>query len=188
MFIGGLDVSGSPPVAGCRYLAGIIGDADEIEKVTWDLGRNIHMSRIKNNREKRKVLDRLRLNNHKIIAFCVVMDKDNIILKSRKRGRGRGSEYRVIRRFNRGLFYFLQPRLRGFLERHGKTISDIKFQCDSDCRNFARDNSLQFVDPGNAHVLADIVGWANNANRPIKGVLEIDLKNDIMSYMRKRFV
>ena len=54
--------------------------------------------------------------------------------------------------------------------------------------NFLKDNSLCHIGAGRAHMLSDIVAWANNRNREPEGVISVNpvagiqekLKEDIL--------
>ena len=64
-----------------------------------------------------------------------------------------------------------------FLIKHKCELSDVVFKCDSDCRQFIKGNGLRPANVGDAHILADIVAWANNRNVEPEGVIMLDLAN-----------
>ena len=74
-----------------------------------------------------------------------------------------------------------------FLRHHGCEVRSIRFQCDADCRNFAKDLGWQYAGVGPAHSLADIVAWLNSHGREPKGTVAIDLAGHFDAEMAKRF-
>ncbi|MDA7942036.1 MAG: hypothetical protein MPJ06_03690 [Nitrosopumilus sp.] len=189
MFVGGLDISGSPPMTNCKYLAGVIGDSDVIDSMMENLGReNIHMSRIKNRMEKIMILEKISFNDKNIMAFCATIDRNHIIKSIRRDFNGklrRRPTRKLTTYYNKVLFRCLQPKLQDFFDMHGYGMTDIVFQCDSDCIDFASNNDLGWTDPGRAHSLADVVAWSNNAGFLLDGVMEMNLGEDIITQIMK---
>ena len=73
-----------------------------------------------------------------------------------------------------------------FLTMHDHALSDVLFQTDADCVNFLKDNGVGSTDASRAHMLSDIVAWANNRNREsLRGVISIDLTVTIRENLRE---
>ena len=71
----------------------------------------------------------------------------------------------------------MYERIATFLARHNHALSDVVFQCDSDCDAIAaiiKVNGLRHDNAGNAYRLADIVAWSNNKNKEPRGVKSLD--------------
>ena len=60
---------------------------------------------------------------------------------------------------------------------HNCPLTTILFQCDGDCRSFAKDTGLNYDDPGYAHELSDIVAWLNKRHVDIDSIVELDRLN-----------
>ena len=75
--------------------------------------------------------------------------------------------------------YCLLEKIKAFVTKHGNALSDVVFQCDSNCGRFAKDGGLNHKDADDAHMLADIVAWANNKNKEPAGAISMDLKKAI---------
>ena len=74
-----------------------------------------------------------------------------------------------------------------FLREHSCEVRSIVFQCDADCRAFAKDMGWMITDAGPAHMLADIVAWANGHGREPEGAVSLDLVDGLVERMKSRF-
>lgn len=192
MFVGGFDVSGDEGVGNYKYLAVVLGDEKLIRSKIRRLGYGdtFHMSAIRNRRDKMNVLYNVSFDSDKIKAFCITIERKQI-LDSIRRTQSRRANRRppglLLYHYNRVLFGFLRPRILNYLQLHGYMMSDITFQCDSDCSKFAKDNSLKTTHPDSAHSVADIVGWGNHCEMPPEGVVELNFVSDVHARLRKSF-
>ena len=72
---------------------------------------------------------------------------------------------------------------------NGEELSDIVFECDSDCRNFAKDNVLKCKEKWNAHAMNNIVVWLNNhGNREPPGVISRDISKWLEEQLIKNLI
>ena len=81
----------------------------------------------------------------------------------------------------------MYERIATFLARHNHALSDVVFQCDSDCCDFIKVNGLRHDNAGNAYRLADIVAWSNNKNKEPRGVKSLDPRAWMDAELKKRF-
>ena len=93
---------------------------------------------------------------------------------------------KIFRTYHYLLLEELRDTLILFLNKHNYALSDIVFQCDSDCRNIIRDMGLHYSDPKYAHMLSDIVAWFNNKNSEPKGVISVNLTTVIKDKLIKK--
>ena len=98
-------------------------------------------------------------DNKKCIAFCVHLDRNDLIqeIQNLRRLKRKNIQMTKILR----TYYLLLEELRVplilFLNKHNCVLSNVVFQCDSDCRNIIKDMGLNYSDPKYAHMLSDIV-------------------------------
>ena len=182
-----VDVSGDPEYGNYKFMGLVIGTNKGIRSIIERLGNNkIHMSTIKNKKDQLKIIRQLNFDNKEIIAFCIRIEKDKVIkkIKEMKKNKNIGHQ-KIMRVYNHLLMYHLREKITLFLNKHNYSMSEVIFQCDSDCVNFVKDNNLRHTHAGDAHMLADIVAWGNNRNKEPKGVISIDLTKVIENEMIK---
>ena len=104
-------------------------------------------------------------------SFCIRLDKDAIVkeISARKKLGHRHPRKNIFRAYGCLLCKYMHERITTFLAKHNHALSDVAFQCDSDCRDFIKVNGLRHDDIGNAHGLSDIVAWSNNKNKEPEG-------------------
>lgn len=179
MIIGGIDASGNPNEGNYRYASIVLGEASKILSVVeknnlW----NIHMRHIQDRRRHKEILSKLKFDRKDMIAFCIKTERGSLIsaIKSAMRADGQKTPHRkIFRVYNHQLRYNICPRLEDFLNLHRCKLADVAFQCDSDSWGFLKDNGLRHAPGREAHILSDIVAWANNRNREPWGTIKIDL-------------
>ena len=98
------------------------------------------------------------------------------------------SRDRVYSAHSKILLQKLHEKFLEFLRIHNYELHKIVFGCDSDCRTFARDNGLKYADPRHAHIISDIVAWANNNELEPRGVIVMDLTHEIETELKKLFL
>ena len=146
------------------------------------------MNRIKNNQTQDKIISKLFFDHKQNQAWCIKIDMDSIIsdclnlIKNKKR---RISRVKLVRIFHYYLLKLIRSKIEDFLIQYSCSLYDIYFECDSDCRNFIKQNGLRHTDIGKAHTIADIVAWANNRNKEPIGALSLDLTDDIRKTIYK---
>ena len=116
------------------------------------------------------------------IAFCLKLDKDNIInavIEKSEKKRSNISHSKIFSKYNRLLLNQIRDEIIQFIKRHNCELHDVSFECDSDCRAFAKDTGLKHKDRGHVHVLSDLVAWSNNKGDEPDGVIPIDLTSKI---------
>ena len=116
----------------------------------------------------------LKIERNKIVAEFINSNKNKNELKSE-----------LISIFNKQLFSLIQNKINDFLFQHNYGLSDVCFECDSDCIGFAKDNNLNHIQKGDAHSIADNVAWGNRRNMEPDGTISIDLTNEIRRSVRE---
>ena len=99
--------------------------------------------------------------------------------------RPRMSQAKFSKMFNSLLLRHMREDIEKFIIRYHCTLTEIVFQCDTDCTNFAKDNGLGSYGTGHAYILADLVAWLNNNGKEPAGVLSMDLTDTIEAEMKK---
>ena len=192
MLSAGIDLSGNSDVGEQEFMGLVICTDDKKNSIVKNLGRNdIHMREIRDRNIQNTIISKLNFNDEESIAFCIVIDKGNIIKKfkqKRKAKQKKISNNKILRTYNRLLMYHLQERISNFLNKCNYVLSDITFECDSDCVGFLKDNGLKYADAGETHMLSDIVAWANQRNNEPEGVVEINLADIIKTELERKLL
>lgn len=121
--------------------------------------------------------------------MCIRLDKDAIIKRTaarKKSGHGHPKK-NIFRAYDYLLCKHIREITIAFLVKHDQTLSDIVFQCYSDCRDFIKINALRHDNVGDAYMLADMVAWPNNKDKEPLGVKSLDLRVMIDAELKKRF-
>ena len=71
------------------------------------------------------------------------------------------------------------------MKKHDCDLHNVYFECDSDCRTFAKDAGLKYKDPGYVHILSDIVAWSNNRRYEPDGTITMDLTSRINNKLNR---
>ena len=190
MLLAGVDVSGSKPVGNHKFMGIVIGTQESICCIDKNLeSKQIHMNVVMGRKKQDAILSKLRFNGNENIAFCIRLDKDAIVKKisARKKLGHRHPRKNIFRAYDCLLCKYIHERITIFLAKHNHALSDVAFQCDSDCRNFIKVNGLRRDDIGSAHGLADIVAWSNNKNKEPRGAESLDPRAWIDAELKKRF-
>ena len=190
MLLAGVDVSGSKPVGNYKFMGIVIGTQESICCIDKNLeSKQIHMSAVIDKKKQDAILSKLRFNGNENIAFCVRLDKDTIVkeISTRKKLGHRHPRKNIFRAYDYLLYKYMHERITTFLAKHNHALSDVAFQCDSDCRDFIKANGLRHDSIGNAHRLADIVAWSNNKNKEPRGAESLDPRAWIDAELKKRF-
>lgn len=184
-FDGAMDIS----VVKHEYISIVIGSEDVIRSSIKRLryGFPIHMSKLGYKKIRNNVLARSDFRNKEIMAFCVKIDRESTIDMVVKKTKKRVAKKRIRRTFDRLLSRNLKPHLLEYLQRYRLELDDITFQCDYDCLSFSKEAGLKHAKPAAAHMLADIVAWANTHNIDIAGVVELDMVEDIRKEVLRLF-
>lgn len=164
----GLDFSGDGEVGNRKFMGIVIGTQEGVNSTAKNLGpRQIHMRTIKDKATKNMIFSKLRFDNSVTMALCIRLDKDCVIKRVRLQ-KNIGHHHpaiRIVRAYDYILYRHIQKIIAAFLAKHGYVAQDATFQCDSDCRDFVKSNGLKHDEPGEAHMLADIVAWSKNNGR-----------------------
>ena len=190
MILAGMDVSGNTTVGNHKYLSIVIGTENSINSLFRKIGyKKIHKKSIRKNKEQKELLEKIIFDNHNNMALCLYINRNPIMNKvknMRKIKRKRISEIKILRTYHYLLFQSIRDKIELFLTSHNVSITDIVFQCDSDCRNLIRDCGLKYSDEGIAHQISDVVAWANNKQQDPSGVISLDLSEELEKKLLNR--
>lgn len=171
-------------------MAIVIGTTESISSIVKDLGNSkIHMNQISDKKTRDLIISKLNFKDRTCLVFCIRIDRDNIVKQvqsMRKTKRRNISKAKITHTYNHILWKQLEDKITNFPSIHHFTLQNVIFQCDDDCRKFIKDNSLTDGDPKDAHMLSDIVAWANNRGREPDGVISLDLRHEIKVQLLKR--
>ncbi len=187
----GMDASGNPTSGNHKFVAIIIGTEERIASLIRRLGnRAIHMHMIRSKKEQDRIIEELCFDHTECIAFCIRLERKQIFEKL-YRGKLKKSRYiqntTILRTYHYLVWRDIRDHVEKFLHQHGYGIGDVVFQCDGDCRDFAKDMGWHHEAAGSAHMLADIVAWANAHGREPAGAVRLDLTDSVYQQMIKRF-
>ena len=184
--VAGVDVSGDPDSGNYKFMGIVMGTRKKIDSVFGYLeSDHIHMSMIKNKKTQDEIVSMLKFDDREITAFCIRLDKVeiiNTIQNMRKIKSKNVSGRKIIEMYNRLLLRYTRDRIEEFPSKHGYALSEVVFQSDSDCMNFLKDNGLRHS--GVAHILSDIVAWANNKSKEPEGAIQINPTDKIQERLK----
>ena len=187
----GMDASGDQNSGNHKFMAIVIGTEENIAAMARRLGSsNIHMRGIKNPGEREAVLDKVRFDGRDCIGLCMRPEKNRVLEDVRngmKGSRLRTNKMKAASAYHHLVWSMVHDRVEAFLREHSCEVRSIVFQCDADCRAFAKDMGWKITDAGPAHMLADIVAWANGHGREPEGAVSLDLVDGLTERMKSRF-
>ena len=173
--VGAMDISYDPSLDHA-FMAVVIGKEDSINNLHKNLGlKKIHMSQISKER-RNNIISKIKFDGKNNIAFCIKINhnidkiKNMNIIKKKRIPLGK-----IYREYYRMLLFSIRDDLEKFSLAHNCPLNTIPFQCDSDCRGFAKDTGLHYDDPGHAHELSDIVAWLNKNHSVVDGIVELNM-------------
>ena len=185
-----MDVSGNPGVGNYTYMSIVIG-IDDIVRQTLRRAKDnhdyIHMNQIKNKKIQKEILLKICFDQKNVLGLCLKIDRDQIIdeFSNSNRKKRKISRTDLICIFNQHLFKLVRNYFDNFLPQHKCALTEVCFECDSDCIGFAKDNSLKHIPKGDAHSIADIVAWGNNKKMEPRDTISLDLRNEIRESIRR---
>lgn len=165
-----------------EYMAVVIGMSESVEAALRDCGGdNIHMSMVRPRNIRRNIISALRIDKRDMLVFCIRRDArlvDDIYRTQRAKRRNvlKGKIHNYV---DRKTFMNIRPIIVDYLAARRCSLPDVIFQCDADCIRFLKQNGLRNSYKGRAHVIADIVAWANSHGLAPDGVIEIDLAKSL---------
>lgn len=183
-----MDVSGDQYSGNHKFLAVVIGTEEKINAIVKNLGNNkTHMSMIKSKSIKDRIISKVIFDGRESIAFCIRIDMRHILesVKSKRTVHRRTGQNRIYRIYYKTVIFLIRTYIENFLVNHHCAISEIPFQCGDDCKSMIKYNGVNHDRPGSAHDLADIVAWANNRYMEPKGVVSINLTDEIKNHLKK---
>ena len=188
--IAGMDVSGDQEYGNHKFMAIVIGTRDSVCFTMKCLGnKQIHMVEIRDKKQQERIISQLKFDGKENIAFCIQIEKNKIIqnILETKRIKQNVSKAKIYRAYHYLLLRHVRAQIETFLGKHGNALSDVVFECDMDCVNFAKDAGLKHTQRGDAYVLSDIVAWANNRGLEPRGVVVMDITVVLESYLKRIF-
>lgn len=186
MIVGAADASANVDGSN-EHMAIIVGEEIVINSILKKLGFDfIHMSRIKGMKTKNYILDNLDFYKYDIFALCVKTERTIMINKFLDGKKNKQSSRRIRNIFDYALLQHISPAMANYLTPRKCTITDVPFQCDTDCIETITIKGIKCCPPSKAHVLADIVAWANTHERLLEGVDDMDLVGRITKSMTKQ--
>lgn len=188
--LAGMDASGDQKSGNQKFMAVVIGTEESIVAMTRRLGSDsIHMNMIRNPRERDEILSKIRFDGRTCIGLCVRLERKLVLDGTQKRAKKSPRIYkrRAVSAYHQLVWDMVRDPVEGFLRQHGCEIRRLGIQCDADCRDFARDRGWHSRPVGSAHMLADIVAWANNHRREPEGTMYMDIHDRLVKSMRRKF-
>ena len=178
--LAGTDVSGGPESGNHKFMAIAIGANEGIEAVAGRPGpKPARMSRVVGRGARHATIDRAEFDGRSRTGLCPRLEKRRIFSdRGRLRQGGGHAGNKKMSRTHRGLAWnTVRDPAEEFLRPHNYEAHRPGFQCDCDCRGFARDRGRGLASPGAAHALADILAWGNSHGLEPKGAICLDLSD-----------
>lgn len=125
-------------------------------------------------------------------GFCIHLEKRRTLSTAlehlaRKDRQIYTNRKKLLRTCHALMWKMISDPLEKFLLPHGCRAQDLAFQCDADCRSFARDQGWQLENRGPAYVLADILAWGNGHGQEPAGTIRLDIADSLERQTLKRF-
>ena len=183
-----MDVSGDLEVGNHKYMGVFMATQDGIGSIFRQLrSMNIRSDDLKHKRRRRGIASGIDFDGSECAAFCVRIDRDPIIRRTKQMRRlKKTSEGKIRKTYHGVLFRMLKDRMEGFSLAYGAALAEVRFQCDSDCMNFIRDVGLVGDSEGDAHAIADNIAWANNAGIEPRGTHPLNLVSELEDTLVRR--
>ncbi len=186
-----MDVSGNPNKGNYGFMGIVIGTRENIESMIVNLKiEQMSIKHIKSTKTREQLASRLYFDSKESIAFCLKLDKDmiiNAIMKKNAKRRLNIARSKILSIYDTLLLNHIRDEIIQFLKMHNYELHRIFFECDSDCRTFAKVTGLKYKNPGRVHVLSDVIAWANNNGVEPKGVITMDLASKISKKLNQIF-
>lgn len=185
-----MDVSGDQKSGNYKFMSLVFGTQESLDAMTRRLGsEQIHMNMIKNRKARDDIINQVRFDGVECIGFCIRLEKSQAITKAKKsaRRKRRYNAAKIHSTYHAIVWEHICDRVEAFLRYHNYEIRTLRFQCDADCRNFAKDVGWRYVDVGSVHSLADIVAWANSHGREPHGTVCLDMTGLLDAELAHRF-
>lgn len=188
--LAGMDASGDQQSGNQKFMAVVIGTEEGIAAMTRRLGTDsIHMNMIKNQKDRNEIIGRVRFDGGACIGLCLRLEKKLVLEEAQRRAKKglRANKRRVASVYHRLVWEGMRDPVERFLRQHGCEARSVGFHCDADCRDFVRDRGWCARPAGSAHMLADIVAWANGHGLEPEGTVYMNLYDRLAKSMRKKF-
>ena len=189
--LAGMDVSGDQRSGNEKFMAIVFGTDDAVNAMTRRLGsETIHMNMIKSPSVGKNIIDSVSFNGRECIAFCVHLEKNRTLARVKElvaRRHRYVNKIKIAQTYHGLAWGMMRDPVESFLRRHRCEVRSIEFQCDNDCRNFAKDAGWRRVSEGPAHTLADIVAWANSHGLEPDGTVTMNLADPLDAATTRRF-
>jgi hypothetical protein len=188
MLIGGMDVSGDKLTGNYKYLAIVIGTKESIQSQSDKISqKTTRMSQLTGQTQNR-IIKTLHFDCKNRITFCITLNRTKIIEQvknARAVKKDRTPTGNILRTFNYVVIRKVLPQMQSYALANSMQLTEIVFECDSDCEPFAKIANVKSTKEGKAHNIADKVAWCNNKNKNLPSVIDIDFTNEIVSKMLK---
>lgn len=190
--IAGMDVSGDPQSGNHKFMAIVIGTDEKVGALASNLGsKPIHMKSLHKS-DRKAVMDGVKFDGTAIAGFCIRLEKKRTLSTAlehlaRKDRQSYTNRKKLQRTCHALMWKMISDPLEKFLLPHGCRAQDLAFQCDADCRSFARDQGWQLENRGPAYVLADILAWGNGHGQEPAGTIRLDIADSLERQTLKRF-
>ncbi len=189
--VAGMDVSGNPNTGNHKFMGIVIGTKDSIDSMARQLNiKQFLPNQIKLTKIRRDLTSQLQFDGKKNIAFCVKIERDQIIKDIKKLSEKKHPHLhrsKIISTHHYLLLQHLREKILNFAITHKYSLSDIVFECDDDCRDFIQSNGLHHDNGGNAYMLSDLVAWGNNRGYEADGVISMDVTYSIKEKLKHDF-
>ena len=204
MIYAAVDVSGNQDEGNHKFMGIVLITEEHLKSTIRDMElKQIPISTFKQSKVRNTLSSKLEFNRKESAVFCLRIEQDKIINKIKKmigKKHRKTPHLQIYQRYHQTVFKNIRDQIMIFGKNHNYELSDIIFQCDDDCKNFVRQNGLQYDIVGQknlvpdknhnndaayydnetyAYVLSDLVAWSNNKGREPDGVISMNLADAI---------
>ncbi len=189
--LAGMDVSGNPESGNHKFMAIVVGTEEGITGLARRIGpRPVHMSTIRSRDAKNAIINKVSFDGRNTMGLCIHLEKKRTfarLLERLRQDHRFANNKKLSRTYNALMWNLARDPVDRFLQLHSFEVHRLYFQCDYDCMGFVRDRGWRRAVPGPAHVLADVLAWANSHGREPKGAVYLNLADRLEGQMLRHF-
>ena len=184
----GIDVSGDLESGNYKYMAVFICTEEFLNGVIRRLGLSTASGGFYKRATRRLILDNFKFDAHECLALCIKIERKRLLQVMESKAKTSPSNLRtrkILYNYNTAVWTSVRELIGDFLNQHKQDFGDAVFESDGDCISFLKDVAIKRAKPSYAHMIADVIAWANNAGKAPKGVIEIDATDQIVKTLQR---
>lgn len=186
-----MDFSGNQESGNYKYLAVVACTAEFLNPIISGANlRNTVKSTASKKARRQDILAKLDAEKSGCLALCLKTDKASIlsgIVRMAERQKKAPKSESLAYAYDNAVMEGIRVDLDQFLNRHGRSLGDVKIEADHDCKDLLRHANIRQTGESYAHMIADAVAWANNRGDEPRGVKPRDITGHLYKRLKGKF-